>query len=116
MSEPARAGFRPEHGSSQGPCVIVTHRIQPAKDAEFLEALQRLHEARRAKGWVTDHWLVLRNRDAENTYTQILEYTSPEAETEANEAPEMGALRREIGKVSAGYPEHVWTAVVRATC
>ena len=99
-----------------GPCVIVTHRIQPTKDAEFLDALQRLHDERRARGWVTDRWLVLKNRDQEHTYTQLVEYSSAEAEEEANRAPDMGDLRREVGRVSAGYPDHVWTAVVRATC
>ena len=101
---------------STGPCVIVTHRIRAGTDDDFLQALQRLHDARRARGWVTEHWLVLKNRDEENTYTQIVEYVNPEAEEQANEAPDMGEFRREIGKVSTGYPEHRWTHLVRSTC
>ena len=98
-----------------GPCVLITHAIRPGTDAEFLDALQRLHDARRAQGLVTDRWLVLKNRDRPDTYTQILEYVSEEAEAAADQSPELGAFRREIGKVSAGYPDHVWTVVVRST-
>lgn len=100
--------------SSAGPCVIVIHRIQPRKDQEFLTALENLHQERRNRGWVTERWLVLKNRDEENTYTQVVEYVSTEAEDAANNHPDMGPLRRAIGAVSTGYPEHTWTAVARA--
>lgn len=98
-----------------GPCVIVTHRIRAGRDTEFLDALERLQEARRAREWVTDRWLVMKNRDEDGVYTQVVEYVSLEAEAEANRSPELAELRKAIGAESTGYPDHLWTVVARAT-
>jgi hypothetical protein len=96
----------------QAVCVIVTHTIHSGRDAHFLAALRRLHESRRVLGLVTDRWLVLKDRDREDTYTQILEYVSVEAEERAEQSPELAVIRREIGAVSAGRPDHLWASVV----
>jgi hypothetical protein len=95
--------------------VVITHTIRTGSDEAFLSALRRLHDARRSRGLVTDQWLVLRDRDRDDTYLQILEYVSPEAEKQADESPELALIRRELGAVSAGRPDHIWATLMLST-